>query len=468
MAAQGGRPVRLDATALGAERLARRFPTIDAAVRARGLDWARDPIPVTPAAHYLMGGVVTDLDGRTTLPGLYAVGETARTGVHGANRLASNSLLEGAVFGARAGEAAATDATWPAVDAPAAVPLPDVTRAADAPPFSRRALQQLMWDHAGLVRDDPRPHRVDRGALPLRRVPRRGTPSRPGGPRMLTRAAIDRVVAAALEEDAPWGDLTSETLIPADATARAELVAREIGVFSGAEVFRAAFRLTDPRVEVELRVADGAEFVPGEVLAVVSGPARAVLTAERIGLNFVQRMSGIATLTSRYVAAVAHTGARIVDTRKTTPGLRAIERQAVRDGGGHNHRFSLSDAVMAKDNHLAVLAAGGMPLTQALESAIARLPHTAHVEVEVDRLDQIDAVLAAGVDTIMLDNFSLDDLRAGVERIAGSVVVEASGGVTLDTVRAIAETGVDVISVGALTHSAPALDLGLDIRIQTA
>lgn len=285
---------------------------------------------------------------------------------------------------------------------------------------------------------------------------------------MLTRAAIDRVVSAALEEDAPWGDLTSETLIPVDATARAELVAREIGVFSGAEVFRAAFTLTDPTIAVEVRVADGAEFVPGEVLAVVTGPARAVLTAERIGLNFVQRMSGIATLTSRYVAAVAHTGARIVDTRKTTPGLRAIERQAVRDGGGHNHRFSLSDAVMAKDNHLAVLAASGLPLTQALESAIARLPHTTHVEVEVDRLDQIDAVLAAGVDTIMLDNFSLDDLRAGVEKIAGSAIVEASGGVTLDTVRAIAETGVDVISVGALTHSAPALDLGLDIRIHTS
>ena len=153
MAAQGGHPVRLDATALGAERLARRFPTIDAAVRARGLDWAREPIPVTPAAHYLMGGVVTDLDGRTTVPGLYAVGETARTGVHGANRLASNSLLEGAVFGARAGDAAANDRGWPRVEAPPAVALPDVDPAPDAPGFSRAALQQLMWEHAGLVRD---------------------------------------------------------------------------------------------------------------------------------------------------------------------------------------------------------------------------------------------------------------------------------------------------------------------------
>ncbi len=285
---------------------------------------------------------------------------------------------------------------------------------------------------------------------------------------MLTRATIDRVVAAALEEDAPWGDLTSEALIPADATARAELVARVDGVFSGAAVFAAAFTLTDPSVAVDPRVGDGERFGPGDTLAVVTGPARAVLTAERIGLNFVQRMSGIATLTSRYVSEVAHTGARIVDTRKTTPGLRAIERQAVRDGGGHNHRFSLSDAVMAKDNHLAVLTASGLSVTQALEGAIARLPHTTHVEVEVDRIDQIDAVLAAGVGTIMLDNFSLDDLRIGVARIAGAAQVEASGGVTLETVRAIAETGVDVISVGALTHSAPALDLGLDIRIETA
>ncbi|MDF2047440.1 carboxylating nicotinate-nucleotide diphosphorylase [Microbacterium sp. Kw_RZR3] len=285
---------------------------------------------------------------------------------------------------------------------------------------------------------------------------------------MLTRAAIERVVSAALAEDAPWGDLTSETLIPADAVARAALVARVDGVFSGAAVFAAAFTLTDPSIVVEQHVADGERFAPGDTLATVSGPARAVLTAERIGLNFVQRMSGIATLTSRYVAEVAHTGARIVDTRKTTPGLRAIERQAVRDGGGHNHRFSLSDAVMAKDNHLAVLTSGGLSVTQALEGAIARLPHTTHVEVEVDRLDQIDAVLAAGVGTIMLDNFSIDDLRLGVARIAGAAQVEASGGVTLDTVRAIAETGVDVISVGALTHSAPALDLGLDIQIETA
>jgi len=276
---------------------------------------------------------------------------------------------------------------------------------------------------------------------------------------------IDRAVAAALEEDAPWGDITSEMLIPDSSTARADLIAREPGVFSGGEVFAAAFRLTDPAIVVELNVRDGEAFERGAVLAVVTGPARGVLTAERIGLNFVQRMSGIATLTARYVAEVAHTGARIADTRKTTPGLRAFERHAVMNGGGHNHRYSLSDAVMAKDNHLAVLTATGLSVTAALQGAIARLSHTTHVEVEVDRLDQIEAVLAAGIGTIMLDNFSLDDLRRGVEQVGGRATVEASGGVSLDTVRAIAETGVDVISVGALTHSARALDLGLDVRI---
>ena len=282
---------------------------------------------------------------------------------------------------------------------------------------------------------------------------------------MLTRRVIDRIVEAALDEDAPWGDLTSETLIPEDAVARAELTSREPGVFAGGTVFAAAFRLTDPSIDVDVRYADGEAFAARRTLAVVTGAARAVLTAERVGLNFVQRMSGIATLTARYVAEVAHTGARIADTHKTTPLLRTFERHAVRCGGAHNHRTSLSDAVMVKDNHLAVLKDRGVSVTAALNGAIARLPHTTHVEVEVDRLDQLDAVLAAGVGTIMLDNFSLDDLRAGVQRIGGAAIVEASGGVSLEQVRAIAETGVDVISVGALTHSARALDLGLDIRV---
>lgn len=282
---------------------------------------------------------------------------------------------------------------------------------------------------------------------------------------MLTPATITRVVGAALEEDAPWGDITSTTLLPADATATADLVAREPGVFSGGEVFTAAFALTDSTLTVDLHVGEGDEFAPGDVLASVSGSARSILTAERIALNFTQRMSGIATLTADYVRAIEGTRARIADTRKTTPGLRAFERHAVVSGGGHNHRYSLSDAVMAKDNHLAVLQRSGVDLAAALREAFSRLPHTTHIVVEVDRLDQIAAVLDGGAHTVLLDNFSLDDLRAGVAQIGDRAQTEASGGVNLDTVRGIAETGVDVISVGALTHSARALDLGLDIRI---
>lgn len=282
---------------------------------------------------------------------------------------------------------------------------------------------------------------------------------------MLTPFAIETAVRAALVEDAPWGDLTSAALFPDSTRADAALVAREDGVFSGGEVFVAAFRLLDAGVAVTEVAADGSRFAPGDVLARVSGPVRSVLQAERVALNFVQRLCGTATLTACFVDAVSGTGVRIADTRKTTPGLRAFDKHAVVSGGGHNHRWSLSDAVMVKDNHLAVVTASGAGVAHTLRALRDRLPHTTHLEVEVDRLDQIEEVLAGGADTIMLDNFSLGDLRTGVELIDGRAVVEASGTVTIDTVRGVAETGVDVISVGALTHSARALDLGLDVTI---
>ncbi|MCD1144329.1 carboxylating nicotinate-nucleotide diphosphorylase [Kocuria sp. LUK] len=298
---------------------------------------------------------------------------------------------------------------------------------------------------------------------------------------MLTRATITEVVERGLAEDAPWGDLTSEHLIPATTTARAGLVAREPGVFSGGEVLAAAFAAADPAVAVEHHLADGDRFEAGTVLATVTGPARGVLTGERLALNLVQRMCGIATLTARYVAevetAVARveqaanlpagtiTRTRVADTRKTTPGLRALEKHAVVSGGGHNHRHGLSDAVMAKDNHLALLTADGTDLTGALRRLRRRLPHTVHLEVEVDRLDQIEPVLAGGADTVLLDNFSVPDLVSGVAIVDGRATVEASGGVRLETIGEIAATGVDVISVGALTHSARSLDLGLDVRL---
>lgn len=286
-------------------------------------------------------------------------------------------------------------------------------------------------------------------------------------PAMPSTTDVDRIVAAALAEDAPWGDVTSQALIPLDSRAEAAVVAREAGIFCGEQVIEAAMRLTDSRIALVFEVRDGEQFDAGAVLATLGGPARSILTAERVALNLAQRLSGIATLTGAFVAEVTGTGARVVDTRKTTPGLRVLERYAVRCGGGSNHRFSLSDAVMAKDNHLAVLTRGGaVDLTGALMAAKSRLPHTVHFEVEVDRLDQIEPVLAAGVDTIMLDNFSLEDLASGVRQVGGRALVEASGNVRLETVGAIARAGVDVISSGALTHSVRALDLGLDIRVE--
>ena len=283
---------------------------------------------------------------------------------------------------------------------------------------------------------------------------------------MLTAATIDSALRIALDEDAPWGDITGEVFIPATASARADLRAREDGVLAGIEVFARAFTLVDPSVTVELAAADGDAFTAGQVLATVTGPARAVLQAERIALNFCQRMSGIATQTRAYVDAAAGR-ARIVDTRKTTPGLRAFEKHVVVCGGGHNHRFGLSDAVMAKDNHLAVLTGEGLSVADAIRSARARLPHTTVVEVEVDRLDQVPAVLEGGADIIMLDNFTPTQLREGVELVNGRAVVEASGNVTLETIPEIAATGVDVISSGALTHSVRAIDLGLDLSLET-
>ncbi len=280
---------------------------------------------------------------------------------------------------------------------------------------------------------------------------------------MLTRHIIEAAVRNALAEDSPWGDVTVELAIPEDARIDTRLVAREDGVLAGGPLIAEVFRQTDSRIEVSALAAEGTRFAAGDTLARVAGPARGVLTGERVALNFAQRMSGIATLTDRYVVAVAHTSARIADTRKTTPGLRALEKHAVRAGGGSSHRFGLSDAVMVKDNHLAALGAvDGETTTAALRELRARAGHTTSIIVEVDRLDQIEAVLAAGVTGVLLDNFSIADLAEGVRLIGDRAVAEASGGVSLDTVADIAGTGVDVISVGRLTHGAQALDLGLD------
>jgi nicotinate-nucleotide pyrophosphorylase (carboxylating) len=275
------------------------------------------------------------------------------------------------------------------------------------------------------------------------------------------------VVRRALAEDMPWGDVTTETLVPDGTEATGRFMVKEDGVVAGLTVAALVFEELDASVEFFPSVDDGSFMEVGDCIAEIRGEAAPILMGERTALNLLQRMSGIATATARYVEAVSGTDATIVDTRKTAPGLRALDKYAVRCGGGANHRFSLSDGVLVKDNHLAALG-GVSQLAEALERARRGVPHTTRVEVEVDRLDQIEPVLRGGADIILLDNMSPVQLREAVGLIAGRALTEASGGITLESVRAVAESGVDLISVGALTHSVRALDISLEIELLPA
>lgn len=277
----------------------------------------------------------------------------------------------------------------------------------------------------------------------------------------LPRVMLEPLVRAALLEDlGRAGDLTTEAIVPKEHQAGTQLSARQSGVVAGLDLAMLAFRLIDPDVEIWVERADGCNVMDGEVIASVVGPARAILTAERTALNFLCHLSGIATATASIVAAVRGYGAKIVCTRKTTPGLRAVEKYAVRAGGGSNHRFGLDDAILIKDNHIAI--AGGV--RPALERARRGAGHLVKIEVEVDTLAQLEEVLAFAPDAVLLDNMSLADLRRAVAIVGGRAITEASGGITSHTARAVAATGVDLISVGWLTHSAPILDIGLDYR----
>src|SRR5208283_1426173 len=270
---------------------------------------------------------------------------------------------------------------------------------------------------------------------------------------------VEPIVRQALIEDlGRAGDITTDAIAPADRIVGAVMASRQEGVVAGLEAAALAFRLMDPAIGFTAVVSDGARVARGDAVAKIEGPARGILSAERVSLNFVSRLSGIASATARLVVAVAHTKARIVCTRKTTPLLRSIEKYAVRAGGGANHRFGLDDAALIKDNHVAI--AGGV--AEAIRRVRAHVGHMVKIEVEVDTLAELEEALGVGVDAVLLDNMSLDDLRQGVTMIDGRAVSEASGRVTVETAPAIAATGVDLISVGWLTHSAPILDVGLD------
>jgi nicotinate-nucleotide pyrophosphorylase (carboxylating) len=272
---------------------------------------------------------------------------------------------------------------------------------------------------------------------------------------------LEPMVRAALLEDlGRAGDLTTDAIVPADLRTTTVLAARQPGVVAGLDLAKLAFRLLDPAIEMTTECPDGSEVGPGQVIATLSGPARGILTGERTALNFLCHLSGIATATASVVAAVRGHKVRIVCTRKTTPGLRAVEKFAVRAGGGSNHRFGLDDAVLIKDNHLAV--AGG--IRPAVERVRAGVGHLVKIEVEVDTLTQLEEALGLGVDAVLLDNMTVEELRRAVAMVAGRAIAEASGRITPATAPAIAATGVDLISIGWLTHSAPVLDIGLDHR----
>ncbi len=275
----------------------------------------------------------------------------------------------------------------------------------------------------------------------------------------LPQVMLEPLVRAALLEDlGRAGDITSDAIVPAEARGQTRLVARQPGVLAGLELARLAFRLVDPEIRFQVLLADGARLEPGSEIARIEGPARGMLTAERTALNFLGHLSGVATATASIADAIAHTRCKVTCTRKTMPGLRAVQKYAVRVGGGSNHRHGLDDAVLIKDNHVAF--AGGV--AQALARARAAVGHMVKIELEVDTLEQLDEALAAGVDVVLLDNMDHDTLREAVRRVDGRAVTEASGRITPETAPAIAATGVDLMAVGWLTHSARVLDIGLD------
>ena len=275
---------------------------------------------------------------------------------------------------------------------------------------------------------------------------------------------VHTLIDAALSEDQAFNDPTTGTLIPPDIRAAGALRAKATGIVAGVDVAKSVFHRVDPSLEVEVRMADGSPVSPGDEIARVGGSAASILKAERVALNFMQRMSGIASDTNRYVQAVEGCAARIVDTRKTAPGHRYLDKYAVRMGGGHNHRLNLADGILIKDNHIEALRSREMGLGDVVRTAIAGASHTIRVEVEVETLEQLREALDAGAHIIMLDNMPVDTMREAMSIVDGRAVVEASGGINLGTVRDVAETGVDLISIGSLTHSTSALDISLDLE----
>jgi len=280
-----------------------------------------------------------------------------------------------------------------------------------------------------------------------------------------SKSQIEEIVDCALAEDLGKGDVTTEALIPGDQQGTGFIVAKKEGILAGTETAKQVFHRVDPELKVDILLEDGARVKPGSKVAKISGSIASILKAERIALNFLQRLSGIASETNRYVARVEGLPVRIMDTRKTTPGLRSLEKYAVRVGGGENHRMNLGDGILIKDNHLVALRSQGLNIKEIIARARQNAPQRLPVEVEAGAVSEALEAVEAGADIVMLDNMNLKDMRKAVKSIHGHALIEASGGITLDNIRAVAETGVDFISIGALTHSTRALDISLELEI---
>lgn len=374
------------------EEILRHFPHIYEHCLEEGYDITKEPIPVVPAQHYFMGGVWVDIDAKTTMPHLYAVGETACNGVHGKNRLASNSLLESLVF-------------------------------------AKRAAKSIS--------------KTRKGAVTMNTI--------------TMTAQADKLIRLALEEDISSEDVTTNSVMPTYVAGEVELIAKQDGIIAGLPVYKRVFELLDKDTKVELYCEDGETVQNGQLLGKVKGDIRVLLSGERVALNYLQRMSGIATYTNEVTALLKESKVKLLDTRKTTPNMRLFEKYAVKVGGGHNHRYNLSDGVLLKDNHIA--AAGS--IANAVQMARAYAPFVRKIEVEVETLDMVKEAVAAGADIIMLDNMTAEQMRQAVAFIDGRAETECSGNVTKENIAKYIEIGVDYISSGALTHSAPILDISM-------
>lgn len=418
--------VWLDMTVLGKEQILKHFPHIYQHCLEEGYDCTRQWIPVVPAQHYFMGGIHVDAYSRTTMEQLYAVGETACNGVHGANRLASNSLLESLVFAQKAMEDICHKKS---------------IRSSHFEELVKQCVEKLnteeypdmIWN---VIRKKKEGKKMNSITMSMN---------------------VDTLILQALREDVTSEDITTNAIMKGYHSGSVQLICKEDGVLAGLPVFERVFHLVDPKTEVTFFFEDGDAVKKGELVAEIYGDIRSLLTGERTALNYLQRMSGIATYTHETAKLLEGTGIKLLDTRKTTPNMRVFEKYAVKVGGGYNHRYNLSDGILLKDNHIA--AAGG--IANAVKMAKEYASFVRKIEVEVENMEMVKEAVEAQADIIMLDNMSIEQMKEAVEYIQGRALTECSGNVTRENIAQLASTGVDYISSGALTHSAKILDLSL-------